>query len=423
MYRRRKNDGFTLIEAVVSIAIMSVAVVTFLSSMHSATMVSNEEITETDIQTKARKLLDALVKDMTNARITYLPNDPHPYLPNQPTATIPNIGPYITIVTDSTGAPHTIPSSDPDYATLWLLMKYQVPLVNKDPNNPIGTGSFNSNSYDSYSYNGFNLINGVPTPVSWGAYGSGDPNGVAGTTYDIVFKQTQIKDECQYNPSVSGSINVAPDPNIGSPYGIGPIHLDHQNNNSVSPSVFGTRFVLGRIQRRYNAAIYSSTYNPATNGVGSQIETEYPGEVVFTYDPGSKSLIWDAKYQSIVNSPTDPQCSMFYWVEWPGDSQYTGWIDGLYHTNIFSGNPPIPPLITVGQYPSIINTANLPPANPAPVGSLGDGWMDENRNGQWDPLLGIWIQFLDGQGDQVRMKSLRTRILLHNQSLGSFPHF
>lgn len=390
VFPQRRARGFSLLEAVISVAVLSVATVTFLSTMHSASMVSNEEAIETDIQTRTRKMMDSLVKDLTNARVLYLPNN----------SSGPVVGAPVVSVMDPSNNLVPVVTSDPDVAEhpVWLLMKYQVPLVVKDPNNSIGIGSFSSSSYDNYSYSG---LDSASKPVSWGAYAPATGALTAGATYDLVFKQIRVIDECPFNGS--GPVTAPPDPVLGSPFGI---NADLDGDGAKT-----NRYIVGEIQRRYSPS------NNAAASIGQTIDYVYPGEIVFLYDgsAGSSSLRWEAKYVSIGMAPTPPQYSLFYWVEWPGDAGYTLSQDGIYHYYLNDGSRQYATL----TYPGVMKTQKLSAGDfRYPGASPGDGWMDTNGNGVWDPLLAINIRFIEGSGNLLRMKVLQTRTMIRNQPLG-----
>lgn len=368
----QSTRGLTMIEAIVSCTVLSIAMMTFLATMRTASLVSNEELAESDVQTKSRELMDAVEHDLTTARILYLPND---------TAGL-SVGPVATV-------------SDPDAATnpAWVLMRYQVPLVNNDPNsgsNPYGPGSFSYTNLENYQFRTAN----PGASLSWGAYGPNDPVGTPGASYQLVFKSIKVIDEAV-------------------------IGVDLDGDNALT-----TKYMVGELQRRFTS-VY--TYSPTT--AGNTIVGVYPARVAMVYDSVANTLKWDPIYEPWPTGwpgtqPSLPKFSMFYWLEYPGDQSYTGWLDGIYHVNSpmnSSGlpNAGTPAIAWDSGVMSYVAPPPSPPPPPAPPADNIKRWRDENFNGKWDPILCMSFTFIEGErgGKALRMKRCRTRIMLRNQTL------
>lgn len=372
--RQRSNDGFTLVEAMVSLAVLSVAIMTFLMSMQTATMVANEEFAENDVQTASRKLFGQVVKDLTNARVVWMPNDPAYVAYTAYPAAKYDIGPPIA-------------NGDADAAThpVWLVMKYQVPLIEGTTGNTAGTMS--GNDFDQYAFSGSNTAGG---PASWGAYSGGV--GTPGACYDLTFKQIKIIDECPYGSSYT--------PGVISPFGIG---VD------LMPGDAGAkRFIIGELERRYEAPGPSGFYDGYNNTdpvtVGT-LDYVYPARVVMESKTANNSLVWSPCREPWPVGwpgvePVFPEHPMFYWLEYPGEQTITKWKDGIYHkyVNGSGGATPVP----------IRNPTSAVP-NPS------NCTRDENFNVHWEPVLCIQFRFLEGTGKSLRMKRLETRMFLNNQ--------
>ena len=103
---RRGSAAFTLVEAVVSLAVLSVSMMAFLMCMRSSVVAGREEFAETDVQTKTRELSEDLLNQIKSARIRYL-----------------SPGTAVTL-----GAPIYSLDTDNNNAS-FLLLQYQIPAV------------------------------------------------------------------------------------------------------------------------------------------------------------------------------------------------------------------------------------------------------------------------------------------------------
>jgi type II secretory pathway pseudopilin PulG len=145
--RRLVISGFTLVEAMVSITVLSIAMIAFLTFMTSSVQISKEEVAESDAQTQSRKLTEEVVNDINGARILYLP-------------TAPALGPNIF-------------SMDTDDATKsYLLLEYQVP----PQTTPDGAANWD-------------------TGQTFGAFPPGSSATTDGAWYALVFRQIRVLKE------------------------------------------------------------------------------------------------------------------------------------------------------------------------------------------------------------------------------------
>lgn len=145
--RRDAARGFTLVEAMVSITVLSIALLAFLTFMTTSVQISKEEVAESDAQTQSRKLTEEVVNDINGARIVFLPNTPA-------------LGPSIY-------------STDTDDATKsFLLLQYQVP----PRTTPDGDANWD-------------------TGQAFGAFPPGSASTVDGAFYALVFRQIRVLKE------------------------------------------------------------------------------------------------------------------------------------------------------------------------------------------------------------------------------------
>ncbi len=236
MSNGKAQSGFSAVEAMVSLAVLSVAMVGFLGAMTAATKVSNEELAEGDMQAETRKLTEELCRDMDSASICYI----HPW--GQV-----NLGaPILTNDTDNSN-------------NSFLLLRYQFSVVGNDPNdlvnfgkpgNPIGTASQN-----------------------FGATPPGASVAVPGACYTLVFKRDQRQ---QFIKEVDPATNPAAV--AGTKY----IYKDLDGDGAYT-----TTWVVGHIERRYSPGFSAAT--PTVTSITDPVEKEYTSVVLLEWDAAANS--------------------------------------------------------------------------------------------------------------------------------------
>jgi hypothetical protein len=228
---RRVTAGYTALESIISVAILSAAMIGFFTAMTTATKVSNEELSETDIQTQTRDLTEDLVRDLDSASICYMTNS------GQAT-----LGPAIT----------TNDADNP--ADSFLLFRYQVQMVNNDPS-------------DKPNF-------GTPVyPLQYGAFPPSSNIGTPGACYTIVFKLDQrVSFIKEADPATS------PAPVAGTRY----IFKDLDGDGAYT-----SVFAVGRLERRYSPGF--SVAAPEQTAATDLLDKLYPNDILIEWDVASKS--------------------------------------------------------------------------------------------------------------------------------------
>ena len=368
MNKTQLQSGFSAVEAVVSMAVLSVAMVGFLSAMTAATKVSNEELAESDMQAETRKLTEELTRDMDSASICYI----------QPWSAA-TLGTAIT-------------TSDTDNTNnSWLLLRYQFVVSGADPNTAT-PGVINS----TYGLPSFSLdASGIPI-ITYGAAAPGTSTLVPGSCYTLVFKQDRIQ---KFIQEVDPATNPATIP--GTKY----IFKDLDGDGAYT-----SKFVVGHIERRYSPVFSSAS--PSVTGPTDPVEKEYTSPVMLEWDGATNS----------------PKNTILRWLQDPGSSASTGpyfsgplnnpsacvfkpygFSDNCYHVMNAGKTDAVP-----GKDPTNANVSWRYPNN----------WGTDVTNGnkQWDPILNLSLRFLvqpdDGRATNsgARMKIATTSIFMRGQA-------
>lgn len=231
MHQQRKTAGYTALETVISVAILSLAMIGFFTAMMTATKVSNEELSETDLQTQTRDLTEDFVRDLDSASICYMTS-----------AVQPNLGPAIT----------TTDTDNP--VNSFLLFRYQVQMVNNDPSDK---SNFGTPVY----------------PLQYGAYPPLNNTGVPGACYSVIFK---LDERTPFIREADPATNPAPI--AGTRF----IYADLDGDGAYT-----SVFAMGRLERRF-----STTYSagaPAQTAAADPLDKLYPNDVLIEWDAANSS--------------------------------------------------------------------------------------------------------------------------------------